>query len=123
MTDDRDPDLIDYEIREALAQALRERKVRLTDRRLLILYGMLVFVLIMGGLLFQRSNADRHRFEHAVITNCTQNRTNTIAFDHFIDKLVQSYATSPVLTPKQRRERAAFFAEVRQEVPTCPPKR
>lgn len=82
---------------------------------------MLVLVLVVLGVLYQRSESDRHRFERAVIANCELNRANTIAFDHFIDKLIESYRTSPVLTPKQQRERAAFFVEVKQQVPTCPP--
>lgn len=109
------------DINEALAQALGERKVRLTDRRLLILYGGLVLAFVLFGVLYQRGEAERHRFERIVTVNCESNRSNTIAFNHFIDKLVTSYQTSPVLTPKQRHERAVFFAEVKQQVPACPP--
>lgn len=123
-----DPDGIDADIREALAQALGERKVRLTDRRLLILFVCLVAALAWLGLqqraandAVHRANVDRQHFEQAAVLNCHANRRNTVKFNAFVGRIVEAYRTSPVLTPQQQRERADFFAGAKQVVPKCPP--
>ena len=43
----KDAQELDHDIRQALAQALGEQKVRITDRRMLILYIVNVLVLIL----------------------------------------------------------------------------
>lgn len=125
---ENDPDAIDADVREALAQALGERKVRLTDRRLLVCYLLLVAVIVWLAVQQQhashaveRANVDRHRFESAAVMNCQANRENTIRFNAFVARLIRTYQTSPVLTPAQRRDRVHFFDGLRQQVPTCPP--
>ena len=118
----------DADVREALAQALGERKVRLTDRRLLILFLACVTALTWLGVqqrsvdqAVARANRDREHFERAIIDNCRTNQKNTEKFNAFVDRIIASYATSPVLTPAQRQQRVDFFSGAKQSVPLCPP--
>ena len=111
-----DPD-VDDDVREALAQALGERKLRITDRRLLILFVCFVAALMFMGVQQQRMD----RQQNALIINCNANRANTIAFNSFIDKITATYATSPVLNEAQRQSRIALLSGAKQHVPNCPP--
>ena len=109
-----DPDGLDREVRDALAVALNEKKLRIAtrwnDRRMLILYvvGVVIVSLMLSGY-------------HGLATACDDNRQNAMVLNAALDKMSESAATSPVLTPSERRERAAFYAGLRQSVPSCPP--
>ena len=110
---------VDYDVREALAQALGERKLRITDRRLLILFLCFVAALAWLGIQQERGNKQQHQ----LVVSCFANRDNTIAFNSFIDKIQATYATSPVLNADQRKSRIALLAGAKQQVPNCPPER
>ena len=117
---------VDDDVREALAQALGERKLRINDRRLLVLFLCFVAALVWIG--FQQERLDRQQARlneqsRTLIANCYANRDNTIGFNSFIDKIVATYATSPVLDAEQRKSRIALMAGAKQHVPNCPPER
>lgn len=122
-----DPDGLDPEIRDALAVALNEKRLRisvkLTDRRLILLYVLVVALWVGLLVMVQRDVEASHRFERAVVENCEANRKNTVGFNDFLDKLITSYQSSPLLNERQRRLRSAFLATAKQTVPTCPPRR
>jgi hypothetical protein len=117
MTEDRDI----ADVRDALAQVLGEHKVRVTTRaariRQLILYTLLILVLAYVTTISVK--ADRN--QHALIANCYATQANARNFNALVDRVVQTYKTSPVLTPEQRKSRIAFFDGAKQTVPHCPP--
>lgn len=101
---------VDDDVRLALAEALGERKVRLTDRRLLVLYLTVVALFVGLGFVVQQ-----------LVASCEDTRANTQAFNEFIDKVVTTTAASPTLEPAERRLRAEFFKTAKQDLPECPP--
>jgi hypothetical protein len=116
---DRDPEI--QEVRDALAQVLGERKIRVMSRatriRQLVLYSLLVLLLAYVTAISVQAN----RNQHALIANCYAVQTNARNFNALVDRIVNTYATSPVLSPAQRQSRIAFFDGAKQTVPKCPP--
>jgi hypothetical protein len=118
-----DPDNLDPQIRDALAVALNEKAVRitvrLTDKRLLILYVLAIaYGAALLGIVDART-ADRD----ALIAACQDTRSNAVVLNKALDRLAESSSTSPILSPAERKARAAFYDGLRQTVPTCPPGR
>lgn len=115
----------DDDITEAIAAALGERKVRLSDRRLLLIYLFVVLLIVITtsylGHNQRQANLDRREFEYAASKNCLANRQNTVNFNAFIDKLIASYRQSKLLTPQEKEERSRLFTGAKLEVPDCPP--
>ena len=109
-----DPDGIDREVRDALAVALNEKRLKVAsrwnDRRMLVLYvvGMVILGFMLAGY-------------HGLAVACDSNQTNARVLNAALDQLSESAAHSPALTPSERRERAAFYGGLRQSVPSCPP--
>ena len=111
----------DRDVRDALAQVLNEKKVRVVSHwtriRLLVVYTLLIGVLAYVTTI----SVESHRNQHALIANCYATQANARSFNKLVDRVVHTYRTSPVLTPAQRRERVSFFRGTKQTVPTCPP--
>lgn len=114
-----DPDGLDRDIRDALATALRERN-RMIYRRMLVLF--VAFVAATTLVLYLITQA-QHRFERGVVVSCHASQVNARNFNELIDRITDTYKTSPVLTPAQRRDRVAFFRGSKQQIPVCPARR
>lgn len=114
MTDNRTPEEIDREVREALAIALNEKKlriaVRLWDRRLLIIYVLLIALLTAIGQGYDSLTAA-----------CDATKSNAVTLNRTLDRIGQSVRMNPNYTAQEREERAQVYAELKQQVPTCPP--
>lgn len=89
--------------------------------RMLVLYVVMIGLVAFVAFMYQRGEVERKQFEKAVIDNCNDNRENTINFNAFIDTLINSYQSSPVLTKKEIAERVEFFKAAKGTVPSCPP--
>lgn len=112
-------ELVDHDIREALAQALGERN-RMLYRRLLVAF---VFLVAATTLVLWRQGEEREQFDRGIVTACAASRENAHKFNDLIDRIRTTYRTSPVLTPRQRAARIAFFEGADQTIPRCPPRR
>jgi hypothetical protein len=112
----------DQDIRDALAQALGEKRIRVTTRvgriRQLILYALLILLLAYVTTISVKAEHN----QHALIANCYATQDNARSFNALVDRITNTYRTSPVLTPAQRRNRIAFFDGAKQTVPDCPPR-
>jgi hypothetical protein len=118
-----DPDSLDQDVRDALAMALNEKRLRitvkLTDRRLLLLYVLVIAAFIALGALVQARTSDRD----GLIGACQDTRQNAVTLNKALDQLALSAQTSPILTRAERAQRAKFYDGLHQTVPTCPPGR
>lgn len=110
-TDGTDP--FERHIANAIAEALGERKVRLNDRRLIVLWlvVMLLFGLLATYVVQGRRNAES--FERQIIANC-------YAFNRFISSIQATTAASHALTQKQIDQRVAFYDKAKQKCPPTP---
>jgi cobalamin biosynthesis Mg chelatase CobN len=110
--------------REVQAEHVSAR--RAMDKRLLVLYVLIivVFASVLGIVRNEQrqSDEDRIQFENAIVDNCVANKRNTENFNNLIDRLLQTYADSPVLSEEERQQRIDFFTPAKGEVPECPPK-
>jgi hypothetical protein len=95
------------------------------DRRLLILYGLLVFILAAALTYIQydlrKTNEARHQFEDAIIENCQVGLKNTRAFNELIETARRAVAQNPDLNAAERRFRLEAYEKVTQIEPECPP--
>jgi len=112
-------ELVDRDVREALATALGERNRMLYWR---LLFGFLFIAMVSTLFLYRQSEGQKH-FREQIVSACHQNQHNARNFNALIDRLTDAYATSPVLTQRQRDERVAFFKGAKETVPQCPPRR
>lgn len=90
--------------------------------RMLTLYVVMVVLLAGFAYVYQRAESDRRSFERKIVANCISNRDNTVRFNAFIDRLVDTYQTSRVLTEAEKEQRTKFFAAAKGRVPECPPR-
>jgi hypothetical protein len=111
----------DADIRDALAQVLGEKKIRVVTRatriRQLILYTLLILLLAYVTTISVEAN----RNQKALIATCYATQANTRSFNALVDRVIATYRSSPVLSPEQRKTRIALFAGAKQAVPHCPP--
>jgi hypothetical protein len=120
-------DMADSKIAETAKTVEVGRKAdrKAVDRRLLILYILIivVFASVLGIVRNDQQESDRERiaFENAIVMNCEANQENTENFNDLIDRLLETYQASTVLTPEERQQRIDFFTPAKGEVPKCPP--
>lgn len=115
----------DKDVRAALAQALGERKVRLTDRRLLILFLAFVAGLVWLGAQQQSLTSAQHRFDRQarqLVVTCETTQGNVETLNTAMDRLRQAAEANPAYSPAIRRARATAYAQLHQKVATCPPR-
>lgn len=98
------------DVREALAVALEEKKVNLLDRRLLIIYVLLIVLLTAAGQGYT-----------SLTDACNVNQDNARAINDLIDRAITSTESNETITPKQRAQRVEDYEAIRQAVPSCPP--
>ena len=110
---------VDADVREALATVLGERNRMLYWR---LLFGFLFIVMVSTAFLWRQSENQKH-FRQQITIACLENQHNARNFNALIDRLTDTYKTSPVLTQRQRDERVAFFRGAKETVPQCPPRR
>lgn len=114
-------DYEDPQVRDALAMALGEKKIKVTSRaqrvRSLIIYALLVVGLVWVGT--QQQNADRQGAQ--IVRACHDNQDNAQVLNDFVNKIVQAAKTNPGYSPAVRRERVESYEELHQKVPECPP--
>jgi len=95
------------------------------DRRLLILYGLLV--VLLAAFLFYVKESDakieesRAKFETAIVENCEIGLKNTTAFNDLLDRLVEAVKVNPNYSVAERAKAIKFYESGRQTLPECPP--
>jgi tellurite resistance protein len=106
---------------EPEARKLKEKM----DRRLLILYALLVVVIAVSLTYIQydnhRSEDQRAKFEHAVVENCEIGQKNTEAFNDLLNRLIEAVKQNPNYTDAEKAKAAKFYESGKQTVPECPP--
>ena len=111
----------DRDVRDALAQVLNEKKVRVVSHatriRLLVVYTLLICLLAYVTTIALEAK----RGQRELIVQCHVEQTNARKINGIVERTITAYRTSPVLTPAQRKSRVALFADAKQTVPKCPP--
>lgn len=124
--DGRDADFYeDPAINTAIAEALGEKKMRSTDRRL---WFLLAFLALGMGLMFWTLEQDQDRnderdaaFRSAVVKVCEKTNTDNRKVNAVLDQLAVSAASRADLTPAEAQERAATYRSLRLSITECPP--
>lgn len=104
-----------------------ERKYRSdVDRRLMVLYLILLVILGISLFFFQRSaqraEDSRHEFEKKIVANCETIQQNTKTFNSFVQVIIQRVKENPDLTPKEQDQAMKLYQGLIQQVPECPPR-
>src|SRR5690349_14620831 len=105
------PDPFEQYIIDAIPKALGERRVPFNDRRMLLMWGVIVLLFALLFTWFVRAEEDRSAFERQIVANC-------LSFDNFISTIQAATATSKQLTPAEKRDRIKLYEQAKQ---TCPP--
>lgn len=115
----------DPAINAAIAEAMGENRLRSTDRRMLIMFGLLIASLAVVFVIQERTDSRERKnteiFRIAIIANCEEIRQNAIDFNSFIDDLVETFDASPLLPEAERNRRVDLFSSAKSDIPTCPP--
>lgn len=104
-----------------------EKKYRSdVDRRLMVLYFVLLVILGISLFFFQRAaqrdeNA-RHQFETKIIINCETSKQNTETFNDFVHVIIQRVQENPDLDKKEKSDAVKLYTGLLQQVPVCPPR-
>lgn len=106
------------------AQVLGEKKVRFTDRRLLVLYLALTIAVITFLTMFARAEAkaeDRNReFQVAITQVCTDLEESHTRINDLLDQLAVSAANRSDRTEAEKAEAARVYAGLKLADLTCP---
>lgn len=95
------------------------------NRRLMVLYLVLIVILGLSLLFFQRAaqraEDSRHEFETKIVINCQTIQQNTKTFNSFVRVIVQRVKENPDLTQKEKDQAMKLYSGLIQQVPECPP--
>src|SRR6478609_7527083 len=87
------------------AHVLGEKKVRFTDRRLLILYGALVLAIVAFLTMFaraeERADAQNREFQHAITRICNDLNDSHVRVNALLDQLAATSQTRTDRTPEE----------------------
>lgn len=110
---------------EHVAYALGERKLRLTDRRLLILYLSLIAGLVTVLWLFSRQEQQteqRNReFQTAITTVCVDLNDSHERVNGLLEQLAESAASRPDRTPEEQARAREVYEGLKLAELDCPP--
>ena len=116
--DGRDSDVeFEKQVADALAQALGERRLRLTDRRLLALYVLFCAALI---LMFWTLDRQFEVYRAAATKVCQQNNTGNRNVNQLLERLAQSAMANTSRTPAENAKAAETYRGLRLPISDCP---
>lgn len=117
-------DVTETELHQVIAKELGEKKVRFTDRRLLIIYLVLTVAIIVFLAMFaeaeRRSQAQNEEFEVAITQVCDDLQDSHENINGLLDQLATSAANRPDRTPEQKAEAARIYQGLKLARLTCP---
>jgi uncharacterized protein HemX len=115
---------LEREVAAQAAQVLAEKKVRFTDRRLLVLYLALTLAIMVFLTMFARqeraAEESNRQFQHAITGVCTDLEESHTRINQLLDQLATSASTRPDRTPEQKAETAKVYQGLKLADLKCP---
>lgn len=106
------------------AQVLGAKKVRFTDRRLLVLYLALTLSIMAFLTMFARqehaAELRNREFQHAITGVCDDLEESHARVNQLLDQLAESAATRTDRTPEEKAEAARVYRGLKLADLTCP---
>lgn len=111
------------DIADGISQGVERSKLHLTDRRLLVLYLLVVaFVVASSYWQNQVSSKTQHAFERSLRTsydNCKAIQESDTSFNGLIDQQVKNVQNSKAITPQQKAQALAAYGKVLRKPLNC----
>lgn len=96
--------------------------IKVTDRRLVVAFLLLVAFLGLFGYVDERKDEARDReFRQAVTSVCETNNEGNRRVNAALLGIANSANSNPNLTPEQREKRAEFYRSILLPITQCPP--
>lgn len=122
----------DPAINEAIAEALGEKRVRSTDKRLLIIFGLLVASLAFVFWTLDRAQdrledtiaavqESRRLFRAQIVENCMQVNEGNAKVNGLLQQLADRAATNTTRSPEENAEAVARYRGLQLPITQCPP--
>lgn len=112
-----------HEIATGIEEGVKHSRVRLNDRRLLLIF---LFVVIIGVYFFWRLdqqtnkiNTNQHNLQTAVYNNCTVTDQGNAKVNVVLKQLAANAQNSTALTPAQKQEAIATYVGLNLPIVDC----
>lgn len=113
-----DPDEFEATVAAVVGRALADNRLRLTDRRLVVMF---LFVTFAAGLWFWVDNRADERFRQQIIGTCVATNEGNMKVNELLATLRANALTNPARTPEDKARVAETYEGLKLPVVNCPP--